>query len=380
MKVALLSPVAPAASHQIGGTRSYTLGLKAALDACGDTTVLCGLQGARETGGITLIDAPTSSSASFLRAVAVNRRKLAGTNPDVVSVQLSQAAAALGNLRAPVVVTMHGAPYRGVSARRGKIAGQLMLWLEQIGLRRAAHVIFVDHESHADYVSRFGFLESKSSVVPVAVDTELFRPLPDADRSRVRQMLGVGDGAPLVAFVGRLSIEKNITELVRGFATLHAHETSARLVILGDGPERESAMHEAERLGAAQAVQILAGQSRQQIAETLAAADVLALPSRHEGLSIAAIEALCSGTPVLCTDVGRMADLVEPRSTGLLLATPAELGNALVEGFGLGTADRWIGKTRHACRERGLQYGWSTIVPRIRAIHTTVAGQCSGPA
>jgi glycosyltransferase involved in cell wall biosynthesis len=125
-------------------------------------------------------------------------------------------------------------------------------------------------------------------------------PLPAvADRRAAREALGIPSGAQVVAFVGRLSPEKAPEVLLRA-----AQGTGVLLVFAGDGPLR--AALEAEAAGST--VRFLGFVS--EVGQVLAAADVLALPSRTEGLPMAVLEAMAAGVPVVGSAVGALPEVL----------------------------------------------------------------------
>lgn len=132
-------------------------------------------------------------------------------------------------------------------------------------------------------------------------------PLPTAEaRARARAALGFPECVPVVAFVGRLSVEKSPEVLLRAAAGLeHA------VVLAGDGPLR--AHLEVEARGRARFLGFVAD-----VAPLLAAADVLALPSRTEGLPLAVLEAMAAGVPVVASAVGALPEVLEG-GAGLLV-------------------------------------------------------------
>ena len=104
---------------------------------------------------------------------------------------------------------------------------------------------------------------------------------------------------PVILGAGRLGRAKNFTLLIEAFARLH-RECRCRLIILGDGRQRERLLRQAERLGVAEDVS-LPGYTDNPFAY-LARADVFALSSNWEGSPNILVEALALGTPVVSTD------------------------------------------------------------------------------
>ncbi|NBC11856.1 MAG: glycosyltransferase, partial [Gammaproteobacteria bacterium] len=105
--------------------------------------------------------------------------------------------------------------------------------------------------------------------------------------------------APLILGVGELSRRKDFMTLLRGFAQLRA-QRCCRLMILGEGSERDALLAEATALGVADDV-TLPGFVPRPYAE-IAHADLFALSSRWEGMPLVLVEALALGTAVVATD------------------------------------------------------------------------------
>lgn len=143
-------------------------------------------------------------------------------------------------------------------------------------------------------------------------------------------------GAPVTAlFVGRLVEQKNVPVLLRAMRRLQDAGTPLRLRLAGDGPLRGECVAQAAALGITGRVEFLG--ERADARELMAAADVVVLPSRREGLSNVILEAMAAGRPVVASDVGGSAELVEHGRTGLLF--PSDDDAALAAALSALAAD-----------------------------------------
>jgi glycosyltransferase involved in cell wall biosynthesis len=149
--------------------------------------------------------------------------------------------------------------------------------------------------------------------------------------SALRERLGLGEGARVILAVGRLSREKGHADLVRALGRLRASEPAIdfRLLVVGDGPEREAVETEARAQGVADRL-IFAGHVSD-VRPFYALADVLALPSHSEGSPNVLLEAMAVGLPVAATSVGGVPEIVSDEESALLVAPhdAAALGAAL---------------------------------------------------
>ncbi|MFV0416528.1 MAG: glycosyltransferase family 4 protein [Chthoniobacterales bacterium] len=121
-------------------------------------------------------------------------------------------------------------------------------------------------------------------------------------------------------FVGRLSTQKNPLLAVEALAkTQNIH-----LDIIGDGPLREQAEALTQKLGLAERIHFHGWQSAEAVQKFLGQSDVFFLCSLHEGLPVAALEALALGLPLVSTDIPGIRDVIENEKNGLLCKSTAE--------------------------------------------------------
>jgi L-malate glycosyltransferase len=154
-------------------------------------------------------------------------------------------------------------------------------------------------------------------------------PRPTAsDRRRARLLLGVEDDAFVAITVGRLDPVKDFASLLDAFAHVRRSGLNARLVVVGDGPERE-------RLAARAAGEDLAGAVtfagyRSDVRLLLPGADLYVNSSISEGISITVLEAMAAGLPVVATAVGGTPEIVDG-TTGVLVPgrSPERLASAI---------------------------------------------------
>lgn len=135
---------------------------------------------------------------------------------------------------------------------------------------------------------------------------------------RYQTSLAVGTGAGTnLLFVGRLTPVKGLRVLLEAFAAAHANLPDLALTIVGDGDDRVHLERLAAPMG--EAVRFLGYQSQQGVADALADADALVLPSFAEGLPVVLMEALAAGKPVICTQLAGVGELVENGVSGFIV-------------------------------------------------------------
>jgi glycosyltransferase involved in cell wall biosynthesis len=140
----------------------------------------------------------------------------------------------------------------------------------------------------------------------------------------------------MILAVGRLSKEKAQIDLLHAFRKLSAMhaEIKARLVIVGDGPERGPLEEAAASLGIGDRV-VFTGEVRD-VEVYYAAANVLVNPSHSEGSPYVLLEAMAAKLPIVATAVGGVPEMVENNQTALLVpaSDPSALANAIARVLG----------------------------------------------
>ena len=217
-----------------------------------------------------------------------------------------------------------------------------------------------------DYlVSAIGLNAAKVRVVANGVDIAAL----DAARAgeTVRQELGLPEGTPVIGLVGRLDHwGKGHKELFTAMASLK-NRYPVHALIVGGGRREEEVRQMAENLGLAGQVHFLG--SRQDVPDLLQAMDIFVLPSYSEGLSLALLEAMAAGLPVIVSAVGGNPEVVTDGETGLIIP-PRDaqvLAQALERLLGDPTLAKKLGK--NARRHVEANYSLERLGQEINAIY-----------
>lgn len=167
--------------------------------------------------------------------------------------------------------------------------------------------------------------------IPNLIDESLLVPRVDENRKSIRSRLGVPDEAVVIMCVARLVPVKNHALLLRAFAAVARESLPLQLVLIGDGPLRQSLESQAAALGVQDRV-TFAGELHG-AACYYQGADIAILTSASEGMPNTLLEAMACGLPVISTAVGGCVDIVKTGTTGILVRpnAQAELEAAIVE-------------------------------------------------
>lgn len=263
--------------------------------------------------------------------------------------------AAAGRLaRAGVVHTKHG-----VNPDRGR-----RLWLRRAGGHLAhAYVAVSDATAKVARENR-ECAPARLHVIPNGVDLEAYRP-DDAARREVRSELGIPDDAFVIGTVGRVSVEKDHALLVRAAGPLLG--SGVRLVIAGDGAELDNVRAAA----AAFAPWVVLTGVRHDVPRVMASFDLFALSSRSEGLPLALLEAMATGLPVVATDVGGVAEVVDHGEAGVVV--PPRDEEALRRAVASLRDDRAAAEGLAArARARSRRYDAAAVVDRYMDLYRAI--------
>lgn len=160
---------------------------------------------------------------------------------------------------------------------------------------------------------KVGIPAKRLTVIRAAVDFARF----EVDAASARAAMGLSPEHRVAVIIARLYPEKNHRLLLTAFRKIASEMPEARLLVVGDGIERERIEHHVEQLQLGEQVQLLG--VRRDIPQILAASDVFVLCSDREGLPIAVLEAMAASRPVVATRVGDLPLVVKDGETGLLV-------------------------------------------------------------
>ncbi|MBA3765795.1 MAG: glycosyltransferase [Acidobacteria bacterium] len=154
------------------------------------------------------------------------------------------------------------------------------------------------------------------------IDTEEWHPDPE-HRAAVRRELGLDDVVPLILYAGRICPQKQPRVFAQTVLRLHQQGSHFAALVAGDGEEIEGLRSFINKHKLNDRVRLLGAVSNLRVKHLMAAADVLFLPSRWEGIALTIYEAMACGLPVVAADVGGHRELVAPEC-GVLITRSDE--------------------------------------------------------
>lgn len=245
------------------------------------------------------------------------------------------------------------------------------VWRLELGVMRRANRLVVISEGIRDAIVEAGIDPAKIDIVPNGVDTGVFVPQPPD--TELAEALGL-TGCFVVGFIGSLRRLEGLALLVDAFTEVRRREPRARLVIVGEGPERPRLEALARDAGLWEAVRCTGLVPHGDVLRYYSVMDVLVYPRidariNHTVTPLKPLEAMAMGKVCIASDVGGLQELVEDGVTGLLFSR----GDArdLAEKLLLLAADQRLRErlATHGLSNVRREREWSTIASRYPDIY-----------
>jgi glycosyltransferase involved in cell wall biosynthesis len=237
-------------------------------------------------------------------------------------------------------------------------ARPLFRLLHERALSAASMILISVPEAAGAVPLRF---RAKTRLLPFGVDERAFPPsaLPTT---------------PTILFVGRLAAEKGIRELVDAFGRMRARKKEARLVLAGDGPEREWVEGCGRAPGLSGSLELLGAVPHRRISELLKEASVLCVPSRGEPFGMVILEAMASGRAVVAADGPGPRYLLDDGRGGYLVP-PADV-SALADALSRALDDpaRLETMGHHNRQKIEAEFSWRRILDALEDVYAESIG------
>jgi len=181
---------------------------------------------------------------------------------------------------------------------------------------------------------KIGKLKRPSEVVVNFIDTEFFHPVAnDAERKEIKSGLGIkGD---LLVYMGRVSYEKSIDQVIRALAIVIQKKPDLTLLIVGDGPDKENLKNLAVKLGIEKHIIFYGFAHGEMLLKTLQAGDVFITASKSENMPLSVMQAMSVGLPIIGVDSLGVPEIVKDGKNGFIV-TPdlfEDMAKKIIELF-----------------------------------------------
>lgn len=235
-------------------------------------------------------------------------------------------------------------------------------------LEKADRVLTVSGSLASD-VSAFS-PDCSPQVAYLGVDSGEFSP--PRNQAETRRKLNLPENGVGVCSISRLTTEKNVSNLIDSFETVLKYaKQECWLVLVGDGPDRETVRDQIKKRGLETNIYLVGAQSHSEVPDWLRAADIFVLASKSEGLPNSVLEAMSSGLPVVAYSVGGIPEAVTP-DCGYLLPTNDTQGFQGALHTLISSKQRRNELGRNA-RARAVEFfSWSTSARRVMKAYDRV--------
>lgn len=246
-------------------------------------------------------------------------------DPDVIHIQMlmwiGQAAMKYGNKRGiPIVSTNHAMPENLMDNLRllAPVSRPINYILKAYGARfhSKADYVTLPTQSAIDMFNASDKIDVPMEAVSNGIDLARFNPEP-ASKATYKKF-GIPTDKPIITYIGRLDAEKHLPVLIRAFVRVRKHLPNVQLVIVGDGTDRPTLEAMAQELEITDDVHFTGKVSDEDLVELHKVGTVYCMPSPAELQSIATLEAMASGKPIVAIDAGALGELCQHERNGFL--------------------------------------------------------------
>jgi glycosyltransferase involved in cell wall biosynthesis len=241
---------------------------------------------------------PVHDCLSLFQIIALIRKE----RPTILHTHTTKAGIlgriAGGMTRTRTIHTPHGHLFYGYF---GKGKEQLYVFLERLAARFCERIITISEDERREYLRRGIGDEQKVVTIYNGIDIGRF----PGDGNKVRRELGIAHDVPLVGYVGRLEEVKGPHLFVQAAMRIKAAAPQTHFLMVGDGTMKEELIQKARGVSDLHIMGY-----REDIADCLAALDILLIPSLNDGFNLAAVEAMASSKPIVATSVGGLPEVI----------------------------------------------------------------------
>ncbi|MBW4568919.1 MAG: glycosyltransferase family 4 protein [Tolypothrix carrinoi HA7290-LM1] len=358
-----------------GGLERYIYELTKQLAANEDKVELCGvgLPEAEENLPIKLTNLASPDSPIWQRlwSIRTNFEKTRVDTPDAINLHFALYSYPILNLlpkEVPITFNFHG-PWASESQEEGvnKVTAFLKHWLiEKRVYERCDRFIVLSKAFGNILHQQYQVPNDKINVIPGGVDINRFQP--NLSPKEARSKLNWPQDRPVIFTSRRLVNRMGLDKLLIAIATIKPRIPDVWLAIGGRGPLEAALKQQTAELGLDDHVQFLGFLPDEELPIAYQAADLSVMPSQSfEGFGLAIVESLACGTPVVCTPVGGMPEILEPFSPHLI--TDSIEVSAIAEKLEEVLLRKLPVPSREDCRQYAVtQFDWQKIATQVRSI------------
>ncbi len=283
--------------------------------------------------------------------------------PHSVSAYLAKQMLATHGIHLPFITTLHGTDITLVGLDRSYLP------ITRFGIEQSDGVTAISSHLRDRTFEAF-HLEREIEVIRNFVNCDLYIRKPELV-AKMRPLYAAPDERLLV-HLSNFRPVKRVTDVIEVFARVAA-AMPARLMLIGDGPDRSTAEYLARKLGVADRIHFLGKQDN--VNELLPVADLMLMPSEMESFGLAALEAMACSVPAIATRVGGVPELIDDRIDGCLFDVGDVASMAKAAIYLLGSPERLAAMATAARKKAQAQFCASNIITLYENYYRRILSQ-----
>ena len=202
-------------------------------------------------------------------------------------------------------------------------------------------------------------------VIPNGIDLNKFNNL---SKETLRKRLEIKEDEKIITFVGTLRIVKGVKYLIKAMKIIKQKSPDTKMMLVGDGEEREELESLVEELGLKERVKFIGRVQNEEIPQYMVASDVFVLPSLSEGFPVTVLEAMASGVPMIATNVGGLPEIIKDGENGFLVEpkNPEEIAEKVLL---LLEDDKLRERISRNNKKKAKGYSWDSAVEKLEEVY-----------
>ncbi|OGP91732.1 MAG: hypothetical protein A2Z19_00960 [Deltaproteobacteria bacterium RBG_16_54_18] len=263
--------------------------------------------------------------------------------------------------RTRTIHTPHGHLFYGYF---GKGKEHFYLFLERLAARYCERIITISEDERRAYLDHGIGDKKKAVTIYNGIDMERF----PGDGKRVRKELGIAQQVPLVGFVGRLEMVKGPHLFVDAAMKIQAAVPQAHFLMIGDGTMKEELLQKTQGMPHVHVMGY-----REDIADCIAALDILLIPSLNDGFNLVAVEAMASSKPIVATAVGGLPEVIGNGGILVRSGDTSQMAQEAIKLLNTPSRSKAIGAKGRKRAER--LFSWEVSLQKTLDIYHKIAGK-----
>lgn len=247
--------------------------------------------------------------------------------------------------------------------------GRKFSWKYTIGFYNFCDLVLSPSESLAKVMTDQK-LKKPIMVLENFIDTQTFSPIENKEQQKILKKKFGLQGESLV-YMGRLSYEKSVDQIIKAFALVLKNSPLAQLLIVGDGPEKENLVRLSHQLGLSKNIIFTGFLRGEKLVEALQANDIFVTASLSESFSLTIVEAMSCGLPIVAVREKGPAEIVKNNTNGFFAQpnNPQELAEKITE---LLNSPEKLESFGLASRKLAMNYSKKSIIAKLEALYKDI--------